>query len=263
MFIGDSITEQWYPRYATGARYRDNALFVTRPGCPPIRDLDGYPPGKHCGEDAATIWNEVHNRKPGKLVISSVWWPDFFLASGEERNEACILSGVTCQAIHSIDQVRQAFAALEEDVKSVAQEGTEVVLIGPVPIGEFDYAEVSMSAIAARHLYLPLESAGQISLASAVTSERGLSSESAFRAENHAYSPSQITLDLLSGIAERTGAKLIIPQQYMCPRDLCPYTDKDGTPIYKDAMHLRASYVGSEALRWLDEAIGMQRVLPN
>ena len=43
----------------------------------------------------------------------------------------------------------------------------------------------------------------------------------------------------LSQMATRAGATLIRPTEYLCPCGTCPATDDSGSPIYKDADHLR------------------------
>ena len=38
-----------------------------------------------------------------------------------------------------------------------------------------------------------------------------------------------------------TGAELIAPMDYLCDRETCPAVDRDGSPIYVDNGHIRAS----------------------
>ena len=69
-------------------------------------------------------------------------------------------------------------------------------------------------------------------------------------------------LRLLDEIAGRAGASLVVPDAYLCPGGICPLTAAENIPIYRDALHLRAQYVQSDALDWLDAAIGLEDATP-
>ena len=58
----------------------------------------------------------------------------------------------------------------------------------------------------------------------------------------------------LRALAERSGAAVIDPLPSLCRDGQCLRALPDGTPIYKDADHLRSAYVGSYAT-WLDAAL--------
>ena len=79
-----------------------------------------------------------------------------------------------------------------------------------------------------------------------------------FQNDRGLYSQGVIS-DLLRGIAQRTGAVLIMPDDYMCPEGSCPNVDASGRPIFKDRGHLRKSYVQTNAVSWMDTAIGIIR----
>jgi hypothetical protein len=55
-------------------------------------------------------------------------------------------------------------------------------------------------------------------------------------------------IDRLSGIASRTGARLIRPTDSFCGADVCPATDSHGNPLYKDADHLTATALIQRAI---------------
>ncbi len=268
MFIGDSIAEQWYPRYgAPQSDYSQTILFVTRSGCPPIRNLDGYPPGKHCSEATDLIWKAVRDRQPQRLVISSAWWPNFFYPDGALRGEDCILESGSCMPITTNAHLQQAFRVLESDIQNAIANGTRVFIIGPVPTGKIDYAEARQSQLANKQLVIPLTKTWQDMpgfaddkqsyQAGLATLDDANSATPGFRPENSGNSPPGSILGLLTGIAKRTGAMLVVPANYMCPEQRCPLTDNSGVPIYMDYAHLRAEYVKSTALLWMDSAIGI------
>ena len=58
----------------------------------------------------------------------------------------------------------------------------------------------------------------------------------------------------LRKIAINIGATLIDPADTLCSPTRCPAVQEDGTPIFKDASHLRASYTRSHFLA-LDQFI--------
>jgi peptidoglycan/LPS O-acetylase OafA/YrhL len=268
MFIGDSVAEQWYPRYgAPQQRYLPTITFITRPGCVPVRQIDGYPPGFRCSERAPSIWQAVRDRKPDKLVIASAWWPDFFFPDGTMRNAACVVEGGGCTAIVTRAQLDRSFGMLEADISDAIASGIQVYIIGPIPIGNIDYAEAKLSQLADRQLLAPLTKSwqqlhgfvgGLQTLSAGLASlENANSLTPSFRLENGSETPSGVMLSILSGIAKRTGATLVTTQSSMCPANSCPLTDKSGVPIYMDVMHLRAQFVRTDALLWLDAAIGI------
>jgi peptidoglycan/LPS O-acetylase OafA/YrhL len=51
----------------------------------------------------------------------------------------------------------------------------------------------------------------------------------------------------LADLAAREGAHLIDPIAYLCPNKQCPIFDGRGAPLYKDSLHMRASYVRASA----------------
>ncbi len=80
-----------------------------------------------------------------------------------------------------------------------------------------------------------------------------------FHMDAHAGEPVGTMLELLAGLARRTGAKLIDVAPHMCPQRQCALTDSAGAPLYKDAVHLRAGFVRSDGLAWLDDELGLHR----
>jgi len=247
MFIGDSIAQEFYPRYGE-LRHdrRDSTLFVTRSGCPPIRNIDGYPPGKHCGQYADFAWKEVRERTPQELFVVANWWTNFFDDSDHLFGATCITGPSGCSPVRDRDTLQRAFASLESDVREAVSRGVHVYIIGPMPISRIDYPQVRLAELAARHLPLPIERPLDFN-----------QSNRWFSFDQGPDSPPQVLLQLLAAVAQHSGAELVMPQQYLCPRHHCPFADGSGTPIYKDSVHLRKAYVQSGALMWLDRIVGI------
>jgi SGNH domain (fused to AT3 domains) len=51
----------------------------------------------------------------------------------------------------------------------------------------------------------------------------------------------------LADLAARDGAHVIDPIASLCPNKQCPIVDSQGAPLYKDSMHMRASYARASA----------------
>lgn len=62
------------------------------------------------------------------------------------------------------------------------------------------------------------------------------------------------TRTALKNIALASGATVIDPLAFLCKDGLCPAVTTDGLPIYKDALHIRATYV-ENSIDYLDETI--------
>lgn len=61
---------------------------------------------------------------------------------------------------------------------------------------------------------------------------------------------SKLQIDLnskISEVAQQAGAKVINPMDYVCKQDKCLFTDKDGTPIYKDEGHFNPDWARNNA----------------
>jgi peptidoglycan/LPS O-acetylase OafA/YrhL len=52
----------------------------------------------------------------------------------------------------------------------------------------------------------------------------------------------------LVNLAIKNGAIVIDPIEYLCPETKCPVFDSEGSPLYRDEVHLRASYAKSSAV---------------
>jgi NADPH:quinone reductase-like Zn-dependent oxidoreductase len=52
----------------------------------------------------------------------------------------------------------------------------------------------------------------------------------------------------LANLAIKNGAIVIDPIKYLCPENKCPVFDSEGNPLYRDEVHMRASYAKSSAV---------------
>ena len=268
MFVGDSIAQQWFPRYGEKPAVDGlSVLFAARPGCPPVRDMEGYPFGMDCGRNAAKIWALVRERRPQLLVLSSQWWLTYFYPTGELRGQACRREGDECVAITDLAQLERAFSTLERDIAEATARGTRVVLLDAPPWARVDYASARLTQLADESLPLAIGKswqllsgfkAGRVDLAEGMKTIGSAGTPAAFFVpDTAANAPEQIMSDLLTRMASRSGARVVSSREFLCPDNRCPLADADGISIYKDAMHLRARYVRSDALQWLDRELGI------
>lgn len=247
MFIGDSLAEQWYPRYGDGgADTPFSTLFITKGACLPIRGLGSAIGGEHCAEFANTAWETVFERKPAKLIIASIWLTYFFDADGNRRSGVCVVEQDGCTRVTDDKNLAKVFERLVPDIRRAINEGIAVYILAPTPQSGVDYPKVRLAEITARHLTLTFTRA---------PTEHTV--RQAFEVDGRRYSQGLI-VELLAKVAAESGAQLVIPEQYMCPHNLCPNVDSLNRPIYKDRGHLRKSYVQSDAVTWLDGVIGIE-----
>jgi len=265
MFVGDSIAQQWYPRYGeTSASAGPTVIFATRPGCTPIRNLDGYPPNVHCGESAAAIWDTVRRLNPQELVVSSQWWENFFMPSGEMRRETCVASASGCELITDLSQLKHALATLQSDIADATSRGSNVVILGPPPYSNLNYADLRLGELASRHLPLAFVKTWQTLPGEdrqSVKAELATLIDANSETPEFPWSedrPEQTMESLLRDVAAHSGAHFVPLENFMCPAGLCPLTDPSGVPIYADHLHLRAHYVQSASLSWLDGIVGLK-----
>lgn len=245
VFIGDSLAEQWYPRYGEQrARRQFSTLFITKGACLPIRGLGDTHGDSHCAEFANLAWNEVFERKPAKLVIASIWLTYFFDAGGNRRDGVCLVEKYECLQADNDEILSKIFEHLVPDIRRAIDAGTAVYILAPTPQSGFDYPKAKLAELSARGLRM------------SILADPTESVSENFRVDDRRYSQGTIVA-LLQMVADRTGAMLILPERYMCPTGICANLDKNGRPIYKDRGHLRKSYVQSDEVIWLDKAIGI------
>jgi hypothetical protein len=265
MFVGDSIAQQWYPRYgATAASAGPTVIFATRPGCTPIRGVDGWPPNAHCGESAAAIWDTVRRLNPQELVISSAWWENFYTPSGVLHGRTCAVSESGCRPITDVSQLKQVLAGLQSDIAEAESRGTSVVVLGPPPYSDLNYADLRLGELASKHLPLAFVKSWQTlpgEERQSVKAELATLVDADSETPQFPWSedrPEQEMESLLIDVAANSGARFVPLEQFMCPHGLCPLTDPSGVPIYLDHLHLRAHYVQSASLSWLDGIVGVR-----
>jgi peptidoglycan/LPS O-acetylase OafA/YrhL len=123
------------------------------------------------------------------------------------------------------------FRALENVLRDHTRLGRNVYLILPIPIGDdFDPS----------HLIV-----------------RGFSNFGIARTQVERPKVVRELQDINAGlrkVAETTGAIVVDPVDYVCDERVCPTLMEDGSPVYKDAGHLRPTFV-RERITFLDSIV--------
>lgn len=224
LFLGESNIEQYAPRMIsllrTAPASHRPALFLTGGGCVPIPALrDTKLPG--CATLMPAAGAAMATHAVGTVVIGAQWWGHF--------TSPRITAGATPL---SDPQAREAaLAALGETITRWVREGRRVILVLNIPWG----AELDPRQSVTR---------GWLTFGTRPMALDRARLEAEYGAISHA----------LAATARQAGAEVIDPLDHLCTPESCPAATADDTPIYKDAVHLRPSYVRS-AVTYLDVAL--------
>lgn len=245
LLVGDSHVEQHAPRATALAASRPHDLntlvFATRGACPPIPGLleDRDPV---CGERLATALQYAHGDDVDAVVLGGCWScyfdigdaatvpqasapppPDryYFLASNGERHY-----------LRGGDGLERSLDALGRLIADLRSAGKKVYLLLNIPVGP-DFEPRNR-----------------------LTGERWGTMSAAGVSTHTPIPASQMALhERLRRIGLEAGAEILDPMPSLCSADgQCLRTDPQGSPVYKDSSHLRATYV-RDAASYMDAAL--------
>lgn len=231
LFVGDSNMAQYYSNVEKLSRKSNRTMiFATDDGCPPIPHVYRSAPLQtyHLIDDVMKYANDP---TVDAVVIGAAW----ILYFGEQ-GRYCIKDPKTGQDLllnHSTG-ANAAFASLEAMLFKLRSMGKRVYLLLNIPAGE------------------ALDPKGMVN--------RSIRSKKAFfhveRSELIGEDLSQFKFvdEGLAAVAKRSNTVVIDPKRFLCSDGRCPSTTSDGDPIYKDAMHLRPSFVRNQ-VNFLDQII--------
>jgi peptidoglycan/LPS O-acetylase OafA/YrhL len=221
LFVGDSNMEQYAPRMVAlldgdRAGHR-TALFLTAGGCAPIPGVSqARLPG--CRDFPARVLAAVAEFRPAVVVVAAHWWGYF--GSEAYRFGALAMREPAAEAA--------ALAAFGGFLRDIAAGGARVAVVLNIPAG----AAMDPRAAVARH-WLDFAVVPQSLARARIEAEHG-------------------ALDRrIEAVARAAGAEVIDPLPHLCGDAACPAAEADGTPMYKDAAHLRPGYVRG-SVRYLD-----------
>ena len=191
-------------------------MVVARNGCPPVLGVDraDLPAMHQCGRhnDAVVAW--IRRLRPARVVVVARW-PLAFEATryGDEHRGTprYVQAGSEARAVDMA-------AALDRTVALLVEQGTEVVLLGPVPEAS---THVSQAVERAQRLGGDLPTGPTLD-------------ELAVRTES--------SLAGLQAASQRAGVRLVEVAPALCGVDPCEVT-LAGAPLYDDSNHLNAAGV--------------------
>jgi peptidoglycan/LPS O-acetylase OafA/YrhL len=243
MLLGDSLVEQYSPRVNAlinqdPGNY-NSVVFATVGGCPPIPNV--YEHRKPlCGELLESAQAYMEEYKVETLVIGACWDCYFLYQSGPQQISQGPIrkdyvyrdeSGTYSFADDYPESQELALQSLESFIQKVSA-GREVYLLLNNPTAElFDPKNM-------------------------LTGSRFTKLEYAVDYPDYVQiTPEQEELrSRLKNIAATSGAAIIDPIAFLCKGDKCPVFDEQGTPLYKDRMHMRPFFVETR-VQYLDPVL--------
>ena len=223
LFIGDSNMQQYHPRiHDFIVRHEDrlSAIYASYGGCIPVPRVIG----RHdvCLDFVRSTYEFAKISDARVVVIAAQW--DGYLANNQDFIDKEPLGGEEGQ--------RKALAVLQSELESLHKLGKKVYLVLNMPVGE-QFAPKSWI----KRTFNGIETK--------TISEIERSSMPAKYEE--------IARDL-TRVATATDTTVIDPLPYFCNQRACRSVDENGNPIYKDAYHLRSSFVRAH-IDYLDDIL--------
>jgi hypothetical protein len=221
LFAGDSIMEQYWPRIAhriAQSGQQQSAVFAAIGACPAIPGVVRKS-SNHCDPLGRNLADMAQKANVRAVVLTGLW-------NGYLINPDYIVIGQPVTA----DPIEHKIAAMVAFIEDLRRREKPVWIIRSMPIGGtyspmkfvrrplFDFDHVAPTGVARKTLD-EIRSAGETRMIEA---------------------------------ARNAGAKIIDPFEWMCDAVMCPATDATGRLIYRDASHIRASYVRTHA-SFIDE----------
>lgn len=226
---GDSFAMQLVPGLLAEPGIEKSLLQVTRSACAPVPGSAELRPGSssiladNCAAFSASTLEQLAVMNSVKVVVISA---RFRLLTGDVP----VMLGGRRDA-----RAEHVVAALEAAVRRLQVSGKRVILVSPAPHPLFNPAECEIR----RRERLP-----------------NLARSSCGFTPNDVDPQVRRVVDLLDGVAQRTGASFVRLERVVCPNGIC-HPAIEGRPVFRDRSHL--SVEGSRRLvpsSGLIEAIG-------
>jgi hypothetical protein len=239
VFVGDSDVEQYYPRVdevlTRDPLHARSVLFATGGGCPPL-------PGVHeafhayCADLVTQALRFARAPEVDTVVFCAAWVRYFVRTTAETRSvyrfSAADFRG---DLTPGGEGATRALAAFEQMVRGLRELHKRVFIILQIPFGD----DVEPRNMVQRELL-------------------GMGFRMHVAELSRAQMDSAVAwIDArLRALAQRAGAAVIDPLEFLCDHARCATLDADGDPMYRDEMHLRPAYV-REHVSYLDEVLAL------
>jgi peptidoglycan/LPS O-acetylase OafA/YrhL len=238
LFIGDSHMQQYWPRIANlAATHPDSAssvLFTAYAGCPILPGLNSLRQPRDCDGFFSYATSQAFQPQVDTVVFGAFWELYLLEEFSLPQHQGVYRSGDLLRRRLQLDSpataaALQRFAAV---IARIVSSGRRVFIVLSNPTSpQFD-----PPALVPPRLRLGLEP------------PQLLYTDHARRVDAAAYEAFVAPLmTRLREIAARSGAQIIDPRLTLCDGMMCPAVAPDGTPLFIDSNHMRASFVREHA----------------
>ena len=245
LFIGDSHIQQYWPRivylvdtYPDAAR---SVLFAAYAGCPILPGMNSLRQPRDC-DGFFTYATEQALQPRVDTVVFGAFWELYLLGEYRlERRQGVYSSRDVLRVSLRLDSrgTQLALAQFERLLARLVSSGRRVFLILSNPTSpQFDPPSMIPPRVRLSPHAPPSFSADHDRRVDAAPYESYVAP----------------LMDRLRAIAARTGAQVLDPRSTLCAGMTCPAVGSDGTPLYIDSSHLRASFARERA-SFLDETL--------
>jgi peptidoglycan/LPS O-acetylase OafA/YrhL len=229
LIIGDSDAEQYFARtheLIRNGRADLSTIYAFKGACLPLPGITNREVA-NCDNLISAAFNFARKPEVETVVVTAQW---LYLESGRydfHLNETAIPADRPPGR-------GAAFLALQNQLRELRGLGKRTIVILNIPVGKrFAPTEWIVRSISGVSIYQPTVSRSE--------------------AATPAYSA--IMADLVQA-AEKSGSDIIDPFNALCPI-VCKTSDENGAPIYKDANHLKSSFVQRNAV-FVDKVLKRQ-----
>ena len=235
LFLGDSNVEQYYPRVdellTRDPQHSNTVVFATDGGCPP---LPGVSEAHHayCNGLIERAISYADSPAVDTIIIGAAWQSYFYDPDPRYRyrfSDQHFHGDLTPES----ESARRALQSFEAMVRAFVAHHKRVFIVLQIPVGpELDPRRMikrGMTTIGFKIQPRPVRSSVARAAVARINSK-------------------------LMAIARRDGAMIIDPLETLCGPVTCATLDKEGHPMYRDAGHLRPSYV-RKSVHFLDSIV--------
>ena len=227
ILVGDSTMGQYIPRVRRLIEQHaidldsNRIIFDLEAGCPPIPDIAAER-NLACAPFVDKVLPTLDSDRVETIAFAAWWTPEFTDEKYYLRSDPSKVFLRDSEAVQ--DRALGKFAAL---IAHLVKAGKRVFVLLETPSGNV-YDPQSIMPTGWRRLLA-----------------RPKIPESPTRSQMEKFVGK--TSEKIRNAAERAGARVITPMDYLCDNDICPIVGKDGHLMYFNYGHLRRAYVRDHA----------------
>jgi peptidoglycan/LPS O-acetylase OafA/YrhL len=232
LFVGDSHVEQLLPRIKLALTEHpafNSTAFAVYDGCAPLPHLDRID-GYHCAQ-FYEYWTAQARQSRFSTIAITAYWEYYGELSGHPPNpEYPTIPIQVAGRPPTLADYDRVWSDFTSTLRALVEQGKRIVLYRSTPsyLG-FD-PESGLRRLRPGALLLKPASR---------------------KAFEDYLAPLNRKLD---DVARQSGAEILNPLDTLCHGDICPAADSDGSPLYRDNNHLRASKAARLAT-FVDDAL--------